>query len=197
MNNKIVLKRLIAFFIDMLIVGMIVSIILMGNDTRVNNKREREMVKLINDFASEKINADDYLAKYSNIIYDINQDNFSENLIYLIVSIGYFLVFQYLNKGSSIGKRLMKIRIVSNDKKDISIWQLFVRVCLVNEILPMMILLILVKSLRGINFFMGYGVVSMLENIIIIICGLTSIFNKNNIALHDKISNSQVISDSD
>ena len=196
MNNKIVLKRLIAFFIDMLIVGMIVSIILMGNDTRVNNKREREMVKLINDFASEKINTDDYLVKYSNIIYDINQDNFSENLIYLIVSIGYFLVFQYLNKGSSIGKRLMKIRIVSNDKKDISIWQLFVRVCLVNEILPMMILLILVKSLRGINFFMGYGVVSMLENIIIIICGLTLIFNKNNIALHDKISNSQVISDS-
>ena len=195
MNNNIVFRRILAFMIDMFIVGLISSIILSGRDNRVNDKQSKELIKTMNDFTSEKITNEEYIDKYSSIIYEINQDNFDENLIYLIISVGYFLVFQYLNKGSSIGKKLMKIKIVSNKKKDVSLCQLLIRVCLINEVLPMIILLLLVKLSGGISFFMGYGMVSLIENIIIIICGLTLIFNKNNIALHDKISNSQVIYD--
>ena len=195
MNNNIVFRRILAFMIDMFIVGLISSIILSGHDNRVSNNQSKELIKIMNDFTDEKITNEEYIDKYSSIIYEINQDNFDENLIYLIVSVGYFLVFQYLNKGATIGKRLMKIRIVSKNKKDVSLWQLLIRVCLINEVLPMIILLLLVKLSRGISFFMGYGMVSLIENIIIIICGLTLIFNKNNIALHDKISNSQVIYD--
>ena len=195
MNNNIVFRRILAFMIDMFIVGLISSIILSGRDNRVNDKQSKELIKTMNDFTSEKITNEEYIDKYSSIIYEINQDNFDENLIYLIISVGYFLVFQYLNKGSSIGKKLMKIKIVSNKKKDVSLCQLLIRVCLINEVLPMIILLLLVKLSGGISFFMGYGMVSLIENIIIIIFELTLIFNKNNIALHDKISNSQVIYD--
>ena len=195
MNNNIVFRRILAFMIDMFVVGLISSIILSGHDNRVSNNQSKELIKIMNDFTDEKITNEEYIDKYSSIIYEINQDNFDENLIYLIVSVGYFLVFQYLNKGATIGKRLMKIRIVSKNKKDVSLCQLLIRVCLINEVLPMIILLLLVKLSGGISFFMGYGMVSLIENIIIIICGLTLIFNKNNIALHDKISNSQVIYD--
>ena len=89
----------------------------------------------------------------------------------------------------------MKIRIVNSSKGRVSFWQLLIRVSLVNEILAMIILLIIGKMSSGIAFLVGYGSVNLLRNLIVIVCGLTMLFNKNNVALHDKISNSKVIID--
>ena len=196
MNERILVrKRFLAFIIDMFIVTIMISLIFVGQDTRINDKREEELIKLVNDYGSEKITTDEYINKYSNIIYETNYDNYNENLIYLVVTIGYFLVFQYLNGGASIGKKLVKVRIVDKDKKNVSIWQLLIRVCLINEMLPMILLLLLVKFASGINFFIGYGFVSLMENLIVIVCGLMMIIRKDGRGLHDIISNSQVIID--
>lgn len=194
-ERNIVRKRLIAFIIDIFIMSMIVSLVLIGHDTRVDNKRQKELTKIINDYSSEKIDTKQYIEKYSNIIYETNQDNFDENLIYLIISVGYFLIFQYLNGGATIGKRIMKIRVVSKNKKDIKFLQLLIRVSLINEILPMVLLLFVTKLSHGVIFFIEYGIINLFENLVVIGCGLTLIFSKNNISLHDKLSNSVVVSD--
>lgn len=194
-KNDIVRRRLLAYIIDVFIVSFIVGIILVGRDTRVDEARSRDLMKLIDDYSNETIDTDEYLNKYSNIIYETNQDNFNDNLVYFVIGVGYFLIFQFLNGGCSIGKKLMKIRIVSNDKKDIKFWQLLIRVCLINEILPMLLLLIFTKILSGYSFLIGYGSVSILRNLIVIICGLTLLLSKSHISFHDRLSNSQVIED--
>lgn len=195
MKQNIIFKRLMAFMIDMLIVSLIVSLVLTGKDTSINEKRSRELMKVINDYSSEKITMDEYLDKYSGILYEINEDNYNENVVYLIVSIGYFLVFQYLNKGATIGKSLMKIRIVAKKKKTVSLWQLLIRVSLVNEILAMVLLLLLVKTSSGIPFLIGYGLVSLARNIIVVVCGIVMFIRKDNKGIHDIISDSEVIYD--
>ena len=196
MKKVIVRKRIFAFLIDMFIVSFIVSLIFIGKDTRVSDKRNREMMKVINDFSSEKITTEEYLNKYSEIIYLNSQDNFNENLVYLIVSLGYFLIFQYLNGGASIGKSLMKIRIVNRDKKEVKFWQLLVRVGLVNEVFPMILMLIIVKIISGFNFMISYGVVGFLENLILIACVVSLLIRKDGNAIHDILSGSKVIIDS-
>ena len=196
MKKVIVRKRIFAFLIDMFIVSFIVSLIFIGKDTRVSDKRNREMMKVINDFSSEKITTEEYLNKYSEIIYLNSQDNFNENLVYLIVSLGYFLIFQYLNGGASIGKSLMKIRIVNRDKKEVKFWQLLVRVGLVNEVFPMILMLIIVKITSGFNFMISYGVVGFLENLILIACVVSLLIRKDGNAIHDILSGSKVIIDS-
>lgn len=195
-KKVIVRKRIFAFLIDMFIVSFIVSLIFIGKDTRVYDKRNREMMKVINDFSSEKITTEEYLNKYSEIIYLNSQDNFNENLVYLIVSLGYFLIFQYLNGGASIGKSLMKIRIVNRDKKEVKFWQLLVRVGLVNEVFPMILMLIIVKIISGFNFMISYGVVGFLENLILIACVVSLLIRKDGNAIHDILSGSKVIIDS-
>ena len=195
LSNSIVIRRITAYVIDIFIVSVIVGLILSNSGMRVNNYDDDKIDKLINDYASEKINTEEYINKYSDILYDINQESFNDNIVYLVVSIGYFLIFQFLNGGASIGKRIMNIRIVNRKKKNVSFWQLLIRVGLVNQIFSMLLLVIITKMLVGSSFLIGYGVVSMIRSLIIIMCIITLVFGKNNVSLHDKLSKSQVIID--
>ncbi|MEE3343662.1 MAG: RDD family protein [Bacilli bacterium] len=192
-KDDIVRRRLLAFLIDVFIVSLFVSMIVGSTNDRSDDKNMNRLNEVINDYSNEKINSKEYFDEYGKILYDINQDSFNENIIYFVVSLGYFLIFQYLNNGSTIGKKIMRIRIVNKNKKKVSFLQLLVRVSLVNQLLSMFLLLIFTKYLTGMSFLIGYGIANVVENGIVIVCGMTLVFSKDKIALHDKITNSQVI----
>lgn len=186
-------KRAVAQIIDMFIVSIIISIISMSFSTSRIEKLNDEVNNLMNDYVSGDIDSKEYITKYIDITYDINKASINTNLVYLVVCIGYFLIFQYLNKGATIGKKFMKIRIVSNDNKDITFLQMFIRTSIINEILPITMMFILVFLTSGISFFIGYSLISFIENIFVIICIFMILCRKDNLALHDIMSRSMVI----
>ena len=187
------IKRAVAQIIDMFIVSIIISIISMSFSTSRIEKLNDEVNNLMNDYVSGDIDSKDYITKYIDITYDINKASINTNLVYLVVCIGYFLIFQYLNKGATIGKKFMKIRIVSNDNKDITFLQMFIRTSIINEILPMIMIFVLIFLTSGISFFIGYSLISFIENIFVIICIFMILCRKDNLALHDIMSRSMVI----
>lgn len=187
------IKRAVAQIIDMFIVSIIISIISMSFSTSRIEKLNDEVNNLMNDYVSGDIDSKEYITKYIDITYDINKASINTNLVYLVVCIGYFLIFQYLNKGATIGKKFMKIRIVSNDNKDITFLQMFIRTSIINEILPITMMFILVFLTSGISFFIGYSLISFIENIFVIICIFMILCRKDNLALHDIMSRSMVI----
>lgn len=187
------IKRAVAQIIDMFIVSIIISIISMSFSTSRIEKLNDEVNNLMNDYVSGDIDSKEYITKYIDITYDINKASINTNLVYLVVCIGYFLIFQYLNKGATIGKKFMKIRIVSNDNTDITFLQMFIRTSIINEILPITMMFILVFLTSGISFFIGYSLISFIENIFVIICIFMILCRKDNLALHDIMSRSMVI----
>lgn len=187
------IKRAVAQIIDMFIVSIIISIISMSFSTSRIEKLNDEVNNLMNDYVSGDIDSKEYITKYIDITYDINKASINNNLVYLVVCIGYFLIFQYLNKGATIGKKFMKIRIVSNDNKDITFLQMFIRTSIINEILPITMMFILVFLTSGISFFIGYSLISFIENIFVIICIFMILCRKDNLAFHDIMSRSMVI----
>ena len=187
------IKRAVAQIIDMFIVSIIISIISMSFSTSRIEKLNDEVNNLMNDYVSGDIDSKEYITKYIDITYDINKASINTNLVYLVVCIGYFLIFQYLNKGATIGKKFMKIRIVSNDNTDITFLQMFIRTSIINEILPMIMIFVLVFLTSGISFFIGYSLISFIENIFVIICIFMILCRKDNLALHDIMSSSMVI----
>lgn len=186
-------KRAVAQIIDMFIVSIIISIISMSFSTSRIEKLNDEVNNLMNDYVSGDIDSKEYITKYIDITYDINKASINTNLVYLVVCIGYFLIFQYLNKGATIGKKFMKIRIVNNDNTDITFLQMFIRTSIINEILPITMMFILVFLTSGISFFIGYSLISFIENIFVIICIFMILCRKDNLALHDIMSRSMVI----
>lgn len=186
-------QRGMAILIDVFIVGVIVSIISAGFSTNKVDKLNKELTNLMDEYTSGEIDSIKYIDEYVDIMYDMNKANFNSNLVYLVVCIGYFLIFQYLNEGASIGKKLLRIRIVSNDGKNVNFIQMFIRTSIINEILPMAMMIILIMVSSGKVFFAFYGLINLIENLFIIICVFMVLYRKDKLALHDMMSKSMVI----
>ena len=186
-------KRLLAYLIDVFIVSIIISIISINFNTTRLEELNKEAYDLIEKYVSKDISTDKYLKDYASITYDINRESAVSTALYLVICIGYFLIFQYLNEGASIGKKLVGIKIVSNDKKRVSFLQMFIRTSIVNDIINNIMILILIYMTSNIRFFIGYGIINGLSNIFVIICVFMIIFRKDKLALNDIMSKSCVI----
>ena len=186
-------KRFMAQIIDMFIIGLIIGIITMGFSTSRIERLDSELIDLMDSYTSGEITSDKYIDDYIDIMYDINKASFNNNLVYLVICVGYFLIFQFLNKGATIGKKIMHIRVVSNDGGDAGFVQMFIRTSIINEIIPISMLLILVMVSSGGLFFIFYSMISVIENIFVIICIFMILYRSDKLALHDMMSKSMVI----
>ena len=186
-------KRLLAYLIDVFIVSFIISIISINFNTTRLEELNKEVYDLMEKYVSKDISTDKYLKDYASITYDINRESVVSTTLYLVVCIGYFLIFQYLNDGQSIGKKLVGIKIVSNDKKRVSFLQMFIRTSIVNDIINNVMILILIYMTNNIRFFIGYGLINGLSNIFVVICVFMIILRKDKLALNDIMSKSCVI----
>lgn len=184
-----------AYIIDMFIVGMIISIISLGYNS--NNSRLDNLNKELDDVTSSYINKEitdkEYINSVSGINYDINKVNIVSNTLYVVVCIGYFVMFQYLNDGASIGKKFMHIKIVNKDNSRVSLFRLFIRTSIVDDIIPTMLTIILLYLTKGITYMSLCGIINFLSFIYVIVCIIMIRKRKDNLAINDIMSGSYVI----
>lgn len=184
-------KRLLAYMIDMLFVSLIFSIITINYS---NNKLEdynKKLNNIMNDYIIEDISMEEYLEEYETIIYNIEKASFYVDVVYLVFSIGYFVVFQYLNNGQTIGKKLMRIKVVSGNGMNAGVGQMLVRTCIINEIFSGIVLLFLLFNISKRVFVISYNVIYGIEELFIFISAVM-IFS-NNIGLHDIMAKTSVV----
>ena len=188
-------KRVMAYIIDMFIVGMIISIISLGYNS--NNSRLDNLNKELDDVTSSYINKEitdkEYINSVSGINYDINKVNIVSNTLYVVVCIGYFVMFQYLNDGASIGKKFMHIKIVNKDNSRVSLFRLFIRTSIVDDIIPTMLTIILLYLTNGITYMSLCGIINFLSFIYVIVCIIMIRKRKDNLAINDIMSGSYVV----
>ena len=186
-------KRLVAYTIDMFIVGLVISIISYNFDTTRLEKLSDKSIKLMNSFTNGDISSDKYFFEYADILYKVNKANVNSNLLGLVIYVGYFVLFQFFNGGATIGKKLLKIKVVSQGGGEVSLWQMIVRTSIINGIVPLALSLILVFTTKGLVFLILSSVVGLFENIFVIICVFMLLYKSDCLALHDIMSKSVVI----
>ena len=186
-------KRALAYIIDMFIVSVIISVMSYNINTTKIDKLNKEADSLMKDYVNGEVSTDKYIKDFASINYDISRESSVNTGIYLVVCIGYFLVFQYLNDGASIGKKLVGIKIVSNDNKKVSFLQMFIRTSIVNDIINNSMILILIYMTSNMNYFIGYGIINFICNLFVIVCIFMIIYRKDKLALNDIMSKSYVV----
>lgn len=186
-------KRLVAYTIDMFIVGLVISIISYNFDTTRLEKLSDKSIKLMNSFTNGDISSDKYFFEYADILYKVNKANVNSNLLGLVIYVGYFVLFQFFNGGATIGKKLLKIKVVSQGGGEVSLRQMIVRTSIINGIVPLALSLILVFTTKGLVFLTLSSVVGLFENIFVIICVFMLLYKSDCLALHDIMSKSVVI----
>ena len=162
-------KRMGAFVIDYFIVLVIASLITMGFNTNKNNDLNNQRNQLISDYQNEKITNDEYKNENYKLIYKLQKENITVNIVTITLYIGYFVVFATLNKGQTLGKKLLKIRVVNKNNDKPSIWNMLVRSLFIYNIISILFSTVAVKFLNINTFTYIYTTLGYIECFVIII----------------------------
>jgi len=107
-------ERLGSYFIDTIIVSFIFSLICLGFGNYTTDT-EKRMAELDEQLMEKTITTEEYLEEYKDLFYDYQKENVLQSGISVALTIAYYVIFQYMNKGQTIGKKLLNIRIVDKD----------------------------------------------------------------------------------
>ena len=167
---------------------------------------EEYIKELINSYDDKKITKDEYeiILNDTNTIYSKIETNYSYKLlkysimttiISLMCILFYFVVIQFYFDGKTLGKKIMKLKVVSNNDKELGLVNYLVRSLIVNEVFINVLNIVLLIVLSK-NSFIAYNkIIYVITYILEMIIIFMIVFDKNNRGLHDYISNTKVIED--
>ena len=166
-------KRIFAYLIDY----FIIMIVLMGITASVNVGSD--LTKEINDVMN------DYK--------ELTKRKLPVNVATSVVFIGYYIIFAYFNKGQTLGKKLLKIKVVNDKGERPSIWNMVIRGLLIYGIVTTLYSTISINFLDMEKFNYSVSVISAIESMIIIVSILMMLYKKDGRGLHDIIAKTNVI----
>ena len=185
--------RLTAYIIDVIIISLITSIIFTSIPTN-NKELEKQLSSLQDEVLSNKITYEEFVDEYQDLYYKNKKNTMTQSAITLTITIAYFVIFQYMNKGQTIGKKLLHLKVVDNNtEKPLSIFKGLIRSLLIWNILSGTLGIALIYILNKESYITSYLIISSLESIFIFITAMFTLYRKDNRSLHDIIINSKVI----
>lgn len=186
--------RLIAYIIDVIIISLVVSGILMVVPQSENySKYLEESKQLQTDFMEEKISSSEYMNRLMDVVYDIDYCSVISMIVEVVVIILYFVVFQCYNKGQTIGKKLMHIRIVSNDNSELNVNHYLMRSVIINSLfLDVLIIGMVLFMNRQIYGYFSY-VLQGIQVVIIIVSAFMVMYRRDGRGIQDYLGNTKVI----
>ena len=189
-------ERVGAYLLDTIIISLIFSVICFGVGNSVATE-ELLLEELDTKLLENAITPEEYLDEYMDIMYDYQKETVLTSGISVALSLAYFVVFQYMNKGQTIGKKLLKIRVVDKEtKKEISILKGLLRTFIIMSILSGTLSLILLYILNQNTYYIIYGTLLGIETLFVLITIILVLYKKDGRGLHDMMANTIVIKES-
>ena len=191
-RRAIFIERLGAFIIDIIIISLIANIIatVFVNQDNINKLSEQE-ITLLNDFKDNKIDVNTFTEEASSISYESSKLLIPYTIIYLFLSILYFVMYQK-QSGQTLGKKLLRIKIESEDD-DLTMNQMVIRGLIINGILFNIIELSLLLFLPKVLYLNAYSSIELVKYSLYIVIAFMVMFRKDRRGLHDIICHTKVV----
>ena len=187
-------KRIIAFVIDIVIVSLVVSLInLLPLDPYKD--KYKDAYEKYNEVVQKS--AEDEKNDYKNEIIELNYEVYKyrtySSMFSATALILYFGVLPLVMNGQTLGKKIMKLRVVSNNEKKLNFWKYLIRIVILNNIWLSLINVGAVYVVSGVKFYYVTYVISMLSSLIYMLNLIMVMFRKDNRGLHDMVAGTKVI----
>jgi len=187
-------KRLFAYIIDFFVlffISFIISSIIPVSDNLTN--LSNELISVNDNYLSGNIDISTFVNQYSTISYGMDRELFLTSLINVIVGVIYFVIYPLYNNGSSFGKKIMGLRIVSNDGSLVSTNCLIFRYLFMNSIGTSILSLCLIFIVKDFNYFLCVSILSFLQFLVVIISIFMVLYRNDFRSLPDLIAGTKVI----
>ena len=170
-------KRFLAYVIDYIIITLLAGVLslLLINSEKYNEDTQK-VLKLTEQYVNKEIELEEYQTKYNEYNYDLTLDSVGVTGITIGVTVIYFVVMCYFCHGITLGKYIMKIKIVSANDKELNIFNYLLRSLIVNSLLSNIVTIVMVKCLSKQSFLNSYAYVSDAFSILLIVTFIFMIY---------------------
>ena len=187
-------KRFFSYAIDILIlitISYVIGFIIPVSDSVdvLNN----ELISINDNFLNGELGVRTYISQYSSVFYSIDKEMFLSSLINVFISILYFVVYPLYNGGSTIGKKINGIKIVSNDGSDVVVNSLIYRYLLMDGIGVSIISMCSLFIFRDLNYLIISLILGFLQILVVIISIFMVLYRHDFKSLPDLIAGTKVI----
>lgn len=186
-------KRFLAYLIDFLIF-MIVTTMIVGLIPSSNKQQElnEQLLKIENSYIENEITIEEYFKEYSNILPNYDKENILLNICNLIFIIGYFVIIPVINDGQTIGKKILKIKILKKEG-NLTIKDMIIRNFVTTSLLSLMLSSTIIYLISGKYYFIFTLIINFLQLLLVIISIFMIIYRKDKSGVHDLITNTSVV----
>lgn len=193
-----ILKRVIAYMVDILVIAIISSIVsLPFIDNEKYENLSNELMEVTDKYKDKEINAEEFSEDVERFNYEITKVNISQTIAIIIVLILYYVLFNYYNKGQTLGKKLMKLRIVNNDGDKVSINSYIIRMLTASPILSNLSTVVLIFTLSKEKFLIYDDKFSTVFGFVYITCLCFALYRNDGRGLHDLLASTIVVNEND
>lgn len=195
MEQNNFLKRVFAYFLDLLIVGVVLGTLItfFVPQSKNSKKLSLEQENITSSFFDKELGAKEFANRSIEIGYDQAKEEIPVVIIDIAGMLLYFVVFQAYNKGQTIGKKLVKLKVVGNSGKELGLNDYLKRVLIAPPIFCDLLDLILLMFVQKNIYLTSNIVLTVLKNLLLLITGIMVIYRKDNRGLHDLIADTKVI----
>lgn len=187
------LKRILAYFIDMLIVTLTAS--MLANISYLNpkldeyNKIYKDYTMVYEKYKDSEITLEEYNELLLDYSYELEKNNIFTVIISISTIIAYFAIFQKFNNGQTLGKRIMKIKIVNN----LSLFKYLLRTIILYNILFNLLKIVFILTISKENYLLASNILYVAALVVETTTLILINIRKDNRGLHDLIVNSKVL----
>ena len=154
-------------------------------DNKITQGEFKKIVNKINEEAKEITN------EYN---YKLGKITISDTIITLVCTLLYFGVFQYFLKGQTIGKKILKLKVVSSSSKKINILNFILRSLIVNNVLLNIVGVIFLATSSKKVYLQADSILGTIVSIIEAVIIFLVLTRDDMRGLHDLLFNTKVIS---
>ncbi len=192
-DKPLFIARGIAFLFDMFLVMLLSSLIATPfiNSNKITSLAQNSR-EILEKYSNKEVSDQEYMVEISNLEYQISTSMELVSLVGVFISLVYFVILPLYNKGQTLGKKMMKIKIISTFG-DLNSNQLIVRCFIANSVLLQLVSVILIMFASRDIYMTFVESFSVAQYLIMIVSMIMVIVDKNGMSLHDGVAHTKVI----
>ncbi len=183
------LRRLSAFMIDILLIGLLLMIVYYFVPAKDTTEISQKITKLTEQLLNSEIGHINFLKGFSENIYLLDYNRAIFNAFNTLVIMLYFIVTPLITKGYTLGMYISGIKL--NGK--LSLKNLLFRNVIATGLLYLLASVILVYTTKDTVYFVLLSIFGLIQFLLVIISTFMIIYRKDHEGIQDKISKTKVV----